>query len=146
MKMVLLLAMMCLCSCAAATVYTRFESSPGGARIEINNQYVGRTPFTYKWPGNMYSQFGNFTDETSIRAYPSGPNQYQQRKYFESHHGELPKIPKSLSKLIRNKTAGMSGGLLGIVDRTSRRVRKHGSACPIVKLRQVCAYAKIFGY
>lgn len=82
-----------LCSCAAAPVYTRFESSPPGARIEINNEYVGRTPLVYKWPSNQYSHFGNFADETSIRAYPSGPGQYQQRKYFESHRRDLPKIP-----------------------------------------------------
>jgi len=80
-------------SCVAAAIYTRFESSPPGARIEINNEYVGRTPPVYKWPSDQNSHFGNFADETSIRAYPAGPHQYQQRKFFESHHGDLPKIP-----------------------------------------------------
>lgn len=96
MRKLLLLPALFLCSCAAAPVYTRFESSPPGARIEINNEFVGRTPFTYKWPENMYSHFGNFADETSIRAYPSGPHQYQQRKFFESHRGDLPKIPGAI--------------------------------------------------
>lgn len=96
MKVIIVILAFVLCSCVAAPVYTRFESNPPGARIEISHEYVGRTPFTYKWPGNMYSHFGNFADETMIRAYPSGPHQYQQRKYFESHGGELPKIPEQI--------------------------------------------------
>ncbi|MGI8957345.1 MAG: PEGA domain-containing protein [Chthoniobacterales bacterium] len=96
MKVFVVLLASILCSCIAAPVYTRFESSQPGARIEINNEYVGQTPFTYKWLANMYSHFGKFADETSIRAYPFGPHQYQQRKYFESHHGDLPKIPQQI--------------------------------------------------
>ena len=96
MKLPIVILSFVLCSCAAAPVYTRFESSLPGARIEINNEYVGQTPFTYKWPANQYSHFGNFAGETSIRAYPSGPHQYQQRKYFESHGGDLPRIPREI--------------------------------------------------
>ena len=66
---VLLTSMLCSC---AAPVYTGFESSPPGARIEINHGYVGRAPFTYKWPANMYSHFGSFADETLIRG-PTHP-------------------------------------------------------------------------
>jgi hypothetical protein len=60
-------------------------SGPPGAKIEINNEYVGETPVTKVWNGR-YSEYDSYT----VTAYPKQAGQYVQTKSirFESS-GEL---------------------------------------------------------
>jgi hypothetical protein len=62
---------------------TQFISTPPGARIEVNGDYIGDTPFTYSWPAK-YRDGNEFNDKVTIRALPSGPGQLPQRKFFDS--------------------------------------------------------------
>jgi PEGA domain len=60
-------------------------SDPPGARIEINDNYVGETPITVQ-----ISLWGaGFTKATSIRAIPVVGGQYLQSKFF-SAKDEVP--------------------------------------------------------
>ena len=47
-------------------------SEPAGARIEVNNDYVGDAPITVEIPQNS----GYFTQETVIRALPTEAGDY----------------------------------------------------------------------
>ena len=53
-------------------------SEPAGARIEVNDNYVGDAPITVEIPQDG----GNFTQETVIRALPTEADDYVQSKYF----------------------------------------------------------------
>jgi hypothetical protein len=53
-------------------------SDPAGARIEINDNYVGDTPITVELAQND----GQFTQFTVIRALPNEAGDYVQSKYF----------------------------------------------------------------
>lgn len=79
-------------SASHGPVTTRFISSPTGARIEVNGSYIGNAPMSYTWPA-QYQDGARFRDELTVRAYPSGAGQFAQRKFFESHGGNLPLIP-----------------------------------------------------
>jgi PEGA domain len=60
-------------------------SDPAGAKIEINENYVGETPITVQVP---LWRVG-FTNATSIRAIPAVGGQYLQSKFF-SAKDEVP--------------------------------------------------------
>ncbi len=60
-----------------------FISNPPGARIEIDGEYIGKTPITIEWP-RSYQDGSRFNDEITIKAFPSGPRQFQQKKFFEN--------------------------------------------------------------
>jgi hypothetical protein len=49
-----------------------------GARIEVNNDYVGDAPLSILVP----EKDGNFTIDTAIRATPTQEGQYVQSKWF----------------------------------------------------------------
>jgi hypothetical protein len=76
-------------------ITTKFISSPSGARIEVNGSYIGNAPVDYTWPA-QYQDGARFRDELTIKAFPSGPGQFAQRKFFESHGGNLPLIPAQI--------------------------------------------------
>ncbi len=60
-----------------------FVSEPPGAKIEINNNYIGITPLVYRWHG-YYPREERYT----VKAYPSQPGQLVQSK--ELAVGNLP--------------------------------------------------------
>lgn len=82
-------------SSAHGPVATQFISSPSGARIEIDGNYIGDTPLTYTWPSS-YQNGERFRDQVTIKAFPSGSGQHPQRKFYESFGGVLPPIPQKV--------------------------------------------------
>ncbi len=62
------------------------DSDPQGARVEVNNDYVGKTPTTYTIAGNSDRSFnGNWVQGSMIEFVatpPAGTNLYVQRKLF----------------------------------------------------------------
>ncbi len=82
-------------SSAHGKVISTFISNPPGARIEIDGEYIGKTPITIEWP-RSYQNGDRFNDEITIKAFPSGPGQFQQKKFFESRGRTLPIIPKTI--------------------------------------------------
>ena len=54
-------------------------SEPPGARIEVNDNYIGDTPITTTL---QCSPDGRFLETTSIRALPTQPGDYVQSKLF----------------------------------------------------------------
>lgn len=58
---------------------TLIESVPSGARIEINNQYVGTTPLRVDIPRLQYDWSSN---SVTILAYPISPGQQVQIKHI----------------------------------------------------------------
>jgi hypothetical protein len=58
-------------------------SDPAGARIEVNDNYVGDAPITVEIP----EKAGYFTQNTIIRALPTEGGDYVQAKYFS---GSIP--------------------------------------------------------
>ena len=59
-------------------------SEPAGARIEVNDDYVGDTPTTISVP---CTPDGRFTENTVIRATPTRPGDYTQTKFFSGGYG-----------------------------------------------------------
>lgn len=64
-------------------------SEPAGARIEVDDNYVGDTPITITVPA--YACNGYFTKHTTITALPIRDGQYVQNKFF-SGNDEFPHI------------------------------------------------------
>ena len=61
------------------------ESSDPGARIEVNNDYIGKTPLTFKVWGDKDGTFHNFgSQDYIVRAYPENTNQFVQTKIFRT--------------------------------------------------------------
>lgn len=61
------------------------ESSEPGARIEANNDYVGKTPCTLKIFGDKDGTFHNFGSyHYTVVAYPVKPGQERQTKDFRT--------------------------------------------------------------
>jgi hypothetical protein len=54
-------------------------SEPAGARIEVNGDYIGDAPMTATIP---CSRDGRFMETTTVRALPTEPGNYVQRKFF----------------------------------------------------------------
>lgn len=77
------------------SVATQFISSPTGARIEIDGNYIGNAPVIYNWP-RSYQNGARFRDQVTIKAFSSGAGQFPQRKFYESFGGVLPPIPQKV--------------------------------------------------
>ena len=96
-RTVFLLVVMALSGCAVNSQdlqgiahETEITSDPPGARIEINNEYLGTTPMKLVIPRRYQSEFlGLINGGTRITAvaplrivaYPVSPGQYTQTKY-----------------------------------------------------------------
>jgi hypothetical protein len=63
----------------ATTRQVEILSEPPGARIEVNDNYIGDTPITTTF---QCSPDGRFLETTSIRALPTQPGDYVQFKFF----------------------------------------------------------------
>ncbi len=70
---------------------TEIASDPPGARIEINNEYIGTTPMKLVIPRRYQSEFLGWInggtritamEPLRIVAYPVAPGQYTQMKYI----------------------------------------------------------------
>jgi hypothetical protein len=75
------------------------ESSTPGARIEVNDDYIGKTPLTLTIYGDEDGTFHNFgTKDYIIRAFPVTTNQFIQTKVFRTGgwFSEEDRIPKKL--------------------------------------------------
>jgi len=63
------------------------DSDPQGVRVEVNNDYAGKTPTTYTIPGNSDRSFnGNWVQGSMIEFVATPPagetNLFVQRKLF----------------------------------------------------------------
>ena len=75
------------------------ESSEPGARIEANNDYVGKTPCTLKIFGDKDGTFHNFgTYHYTVTAYPVSSEHQAQTKDFRTGGWFTPedRIPKKI--------------------------------------------------
>lgn len=72
-----------------STVAVEIISEPPGARIEINNDYIGDAPLTVNIPQNSN---GEFTRNTTIAAMPIRSGNYVQMKRFYVY-GSMPSDP-----------------------------------------------------
>lgn len=75
------------------------ESSEPGARIEANNDYIGKTPCTLKIFGDKDGTFHNFGSyHYVVTAYPVRPGQQSQTKDFRTGGWFTPEdaIPKKI--------------------------------------------------
>ena len=63
----------------AATKTIQIISDPLGARIEVNDDYVGDAPISITVP----TEGANFTKGTTIRATPTLQGEYVQAKYLD---------------------------------------------------------------
>ena len=77
-----------LTGCGSLTKFqVGIDSDPEGARIEVNNDYVGKTPTTYSIAGNGDRSFnGNWVQGSMIEFVATPPagdtNLFVQRKVF----------------------------------------------------------------
>ncbi len=89
----------------------QLESSEPGARIEVNNDYVGKTPMTLKIWGDKDGTFHNFgSQEYIIRCFPVNTNQFVQTKAFRTGgwFSQEDKIPSRLYFDLNQKSSGFS--------------------------------------
>jgi len=87
------------------------ESSEPGARIEVNSDFVGKTPMTLKIWGDKDGTFHNFgSQEYIIRVYPVSTNQFVQTKAFRTGgwFSQEDKIPSRLYFDLNEKSSGFS--------------------------------------
>jgi hypothetical protein len=79
--------------------YVEVESSEPGARIEVDNEYVGKTPLTLKIFGDKDGSFHNFGKfDYTITTSPVRAGQQPQTKVFKTGRlftGE-DRIPKKI--------------------------------------------------
>jgi hypothetical protein len=87
-----------LCGCATSTnpkaehgpggtiaYKVEVESSTPGVRIEVNDDYIGKTPLTLTIFGDKDGTFHNFgAKDYIIRAFPVATNQFPQTKVFRT--------------------------------------------------------------
>ncbi len=91
--------------------YVEVESSEPGARIEVNNDYVGKTPMTLKIWGDTDGTFHNFgSQEYIVRCFPVSTNQFVQTKAFRTGgwFSQEDKIPTRLYFDLNQKSSGFS--------------------------------------
>ena len=75
------------------------ESSTPGARIEVNEDYIGKTPLTLTIFGDKDGTFHNFgSKDYIIRAFPVTISQFPQTKVFRTGgwFSEEDRIPSRL--------------------------------------------------
>jgi len=109
---VVLLIVLGVCGCATGSKSTsergpdgtiaykvEVESSTLGVRIEVNDDYVGKTPLTITIYGDKDGTFHNFgSKDFVIRAFPEGTNQFIQTKLFRTGgwFSEEDRVPKRI--------------------------------------------------
>jgi len=69
------------------TFTTKVISDPPGARIELDENYVGDAPLEIQWRGRAKGRV--FTEKHTVRALPIYPGQYTQTKFFSEAPGGL---------------------------------------------------------
>jgi hypothetical protein len=77
----------------------RIESSEPGARVEVNEDTVGRTPLDLRVWGDRDGTFHNFgSSDFVIRVYPVQEGQSVQTKSFRTGgwFGQEDRVPKTL--------------------------------------------------
>jgi hypothetical protein len=87
------------------------ETDQPGVRIEVNGDYIGKTPCTIKLWGDKDGTFHNFgSQEYIIRALPNSTNQYVQTKVFRTGgwFSQEDMIPKRVYFDMKQKTSGFS--------------------------------------
>ena len=95
----MVIAAMVLCGCTSSTplktASVEIVSEPPGAKIEVNSDYIGTAPCTAEVPANI---MGEFTRDTTIRAFPAGDGQHVQTKHFSGgfEYGENDLVPKRI--------------------------------------------------
>lgn len=72
------------------------ESDPPGARIELNEEYIGDTPLEYTLLGGHKRQFSENHPLYIFRASPTAAVGYVQTKVFHSRDPRVDSIPKHL--------------------------------------------------
>jgi hypothetical protein len=79
--------------------YVRIESSEAGARVEVNDDTVGKTPMDLRVWGDRDGTFHNFgSSDFIIRVYPMSEGQGVQTKAFRTGgwFGQEDRVPKNL--------------------------------------------------
>lgn len=79
------------------TYTTKVISKPPGARIELDNDYIGDAPLEIQWEGWLSN--GLFTKDHVINALPIYEGQYTQRKFFRGNAwtwGSRDPVPKTI--------------------------------------------------
>lgn len=87
------------------------ESSTPGARIEVNEDYIGKTPLTLTIFGDKDGTFHNFgSKDFIIRALPSSTNQFPQTKVFRTGgwFSEEDRVPSRIYFDMEQKDSGFS--------------------------------------
>ena len=87
------------------------ESSTPGARIEVNDDYIGKTPLTLTIFGDKDGTFHNFgSKDYIIRAFPVTTNQFPQTKVFRTGgwFSEEDRIPGRIYFDLEQKGGGFS--------------------------------------
>jgi hypothetical protein len=70
-------------------------SDPPGANIEVNDDYIGRTPCVVQIPSRGTARL--FVKNTTIRAMPTTPGHYSQTKWFNGlSYGDRDTIPRRI--------------------------------------------------
>jgi len=75
------------------------ESSEPGVRVEVNNEFAGRTPFTLKVFGDRKGRFHNLGNHHyTVTAFPIRPGQQPQSKVFATGglFSSIDMIPKTM--------------------------------------------------
>lgn len=87
------------------------ESSTPGARIEVNDDYIGKTPLILTIYGDRDGTFHNFgSHDYVIRAFPVSTNQYPQTKVFRTGgwFSEEDRIPGHIFFDLEQQNSGFS--------------------------------------
>jgi len=110
MKSLANIVLLCLVGCASTgdpergrdgtiAYYIEIESEPPGQRIEVDHDYIGRTPIRYKIFGDPDGTFHNWGQyEVLIEALPDSTNLFPQSKLFRTGGWWSPedKIPSRI--------------------------------------------------
>ena len=79
------------------TYTTKVISIPPGARIELDNDYIGDAPLEIQWEG--WSINGLFHKDHTVKALPIYEGQYVQSKFFRgglTFRGTRDPVPKTI--------------------------------------------------
>ena len=85
--------------CATVAYHADVESSPPGARVEVNGDVVGVTPCTIRIDGDPDGTFHDFNSPFwIIKVYPLTTDQFLQTKVFQTGYKGGPEdlIPKHI--------------------------------------------------
>ena len=109
-----------LTGCGSLSKYqVGIDSDPQGVRVEVNNDYVGKTPVTYSISGNSDRSFnGNWVQGSMIEFVATPPaeatNLFVQRKLFRpsAFFQQGDHIPEKMFFDMRVKTEQIQIGQL----------------------------------